>query len=66
MKRINSNGGGVDTQLDGDRSFKRQSIEVRVEGDLEFDDHKVEVRLKQISFGKNTRGYDLYTAAVPK
>jgi hypothetical protein len=66
MKRINSNGGGVSAQIDSDRSFKRQSIEVRVEGDLEFDDHKVEVRLKQISFGKNTRGYDLYTAAVPK
>jgi hypothetical protein len=40
--------------------------EVRMETDKEYDDKKVEARLKQISYGKNTVGYDNYIAAVPK
>mmetsp|Transcript_37009 Transcript_37009/g.37664 ORF Transcript_37009/g.37664 Transcript_37009/m.37664 type:complete len:272 (+) Transcript_37009:22-837(+) len=38
----------------------------KIESDKEFDDHKIQTRMKQISYGKNTMGYDNYIAQVPK
>ena len=32
----------------------------------ELDAHRIEQRRKQIEFGKNTRGYDLYLQKTPK
>jgi hypothetical protein len=38
----------------------------KVESNVESDEHRIAMRLKQISYGKNTAGYDAYIAAVPK
>jgi hypothetical protein len=37
-----------------------------VESEKETNEHRIENRMKQITFGKNTIGYDNYVAAVPK
>jgi hypothetical protein len=37
----------------------------KVAANIETDTHKLEMRLKQVQYGKNTIGYDNYTAAVP-
>ena len=40
--------------------------EIKLESDRELDDHKIQMRLKQISYGKNTVGYDNYIVQVPR
>jgi histone RNA hairpin-binding protein len=39
---------------------------LHVESEKETNEHRIENRMKQITFGKNTIGYDNYVAAVPK
>lgn len=34
--------------------------------DREEDSHRLSQRQKQIDFGKNTRGYDIYLQKIPK
>jgi hypothetical protein len=43
-----------------------KSSSVKIEENIELDEHKIAMRLKQISYGKNTAGYDAYIAAVPR
>ena len=38
----------------------------KIASNIETDAHRLETRLKQCQYGKNTIGYDNYTAAVPK
>jgi hypothetical protein len=52
-----------------DGSNKRQAHEfdcIKTGAHVETDPVKIQSRLKQIQFGKNTIGYDNYTAAVPR
>ncbi len=37
-----------------------------IEKEVENDPMKLEARMKQVLYGKNTIGYDNYTAAVPR
>lgn len=41
-------------------------VGVHLAATVENDPKKIQARLKQIGFGKNTVGYDNYTAAVPR
>eukprot|EP00596_Hydrurales_sp_CCMP1899_P010281 CAMPEP_0119035340 /NCGR_PEP_ID=MMETSP1177-20130426/2264_1 /TAXON_ID=2985 /ORGANISM="Ochromonas sp, Strain CCMP1899" /LENGTH=328 /DNA_ID=CAMNT_0006993403 /DNA_START=150 /DNA_END=1136 /DNA_ORIENTATION=+ len=55
---------------DTDQAAKRQNTggdayNFKVAANIETDQHKLEMRLKQVQYGKNTIGYDNYTAAVP-
>jgi len=60
---------GFDEQAPADDSEEvvvKRPVGFKMQSNREFDDHKIEFRLKQISYGKNTVGYDNYITEIPK
>lgn len=50
----------------GYKDDKLSSIANKFGDTLETDEIRIANRMKQVEFGKNTKGYDNYIAAVPK